>query len=387
MADSDSNVKGVRVRNNSLYLDFHYRSIRHRENLELPPTPKNIKYAAQLLYDVQRACKLKKYDRNDFFKPKDDSPRTNLEDYSNYWLKQIKVQDRTRITYRNSLHHLCKHFGAKDLKAITHKELQAYIDTSSLGAKTITNRIGTLSALFNFAILHDVCLVNPTTKVKLPKKAPAGSTINPFTTTELQKVLAQLMRDGETALHGLVWFMAETGLRPSEAFCLTYRDLNLVQGREYVNVWRSLDVRRETDADYRYKVPKNGKTRKVSLTSAAIAAVESLSVAPVKARNSDDFIFVNPRSGKLWDGSHLNDGTFRVALNRAKVPYRPLRCLRHTFASQLVSQEYHLMYVAKQLGHGSTQVTEAHYAQFMTDADEVMLARRNAAKTVLKLVG
>ncbi len=69
-------------------------------------------------------------------------------------------------------------------------------------------------------------------------------------------------------------------------------------------------------------------------------------------------------------------------LKRCEVPYRPLQCLRHTFASLLVSNDYNLLYVSLELGHSSVKVTQDHYAKYLPDAVNEQRQRRNSQKTL-----
>ncbi len=68
-------------------------------------------------------------------------------------------------------------------------------------------------------------------------------------------------------------------------------------------------MRKKGNSDYRFKKPKNSRTRRVSLVDASIAAVKGSDPVPIEKRDPTAYIFTNPRSGLSWDSSHLNDGT------------------------------------------------------------------------------
>src|SRR5262249_54112463 len=78
-------------------------------------------------------------------------------------------------------------------------------------------------------------------------------------------------------------------------------------------------------------------------------------------RAPDDLMFVR-NDGAAW-GKNFQTKPMRDACGRANVKPIGFHALRHTWASLAVMNGTPLMVVAKNLGHTSTRMVEAHYAR------------------------
>jgi integrase len=378
--------KGVRSRNNNLYLDFYYGGIKIKEFLDKPPTANNIKAAVIQLKDIKDAIRLKVFSYEKFF-GKHNKLSTDLSDFASHWVSAAILNAGTEKSYRSSIRVLEKAFPKSDLQDLTPMKIQLWVKSSTLAPKTIRNHLGVLSAIFNSAKGEGLLGANPVEKVSLPLKKDYADVINPFTKSELIQLI-YLMDAHEPELKNMVIFAVETGLRIGEYTVLRYKDIDVE--KQQVHVCRALDAPKKGDPTMYFKLPKNGKKRMVSLTDAALEAVEATKAYYNGNPKPDDFVFQNSRAKGLhnqcWDSSHLNSGTWRVILKRCGIPYRNLYQLRHTFGSSLVSAGYPLKYVSQQMGHSSVVITEQHYSRFMQEAIDEVLAKRNAdaAKAVKK---
>jgi len=71
---------------------------------------------------------------------------------------------------------------------------------------------------------------------------------------------------------------------------------------------------------------------------------------------------------------------FREVSTIAGLPHFTLYDLRHTFATQLLTEGADLLYVAHQLGHSKPTTTPAYYAHWMPRGDKTHLDRMMAAR-------
>ena len=376
----------IRSQAGRLYLNFSYPvGEPQREALKLDDTPKNRKVAEKLDAQIKLSIKAGSYKRSDFFE--DGSPKTGtILEFSEYWLSVIDVEERTFRNYKSSLKTLNKAFGKYNLKDLKPLMIQAWIKNSNYASKTIRNYLGILSVMYNSAIDNDLALTNPVSKVTLPKKESPEGKIRPFTTNELAAIFKYLF-ENEPELGNLVLFMTETGLRPSECFVLTYADLDLVNNS--VRIYKSMDLPPlgSEPGTLKLKGTKTDKTRHVSLTEYALSAITGSNLKPIE--NREGFIFLNPRTGDLWDSAHINGKLWVKTLKACQIDSRPLYNCRHTFGSSLVSAGLPMKYVSQQLGHSNTAVTEQFYATFMQAATDDLLKVRNSARgaePLLKLV-
>src|SRR5262249_21896507 len=100
---------------------------------------------------------------------------------------------------------------------------------------------------------------------------------------------------------------------------------------------------------------KTGKSRHVELTDEGIALFRELCAG----RPGNALLFTH--DGEQWGKSH-QDLRMAAACERAKIkPAISFHGLRHTWASLAVMAGMPLMVVAKNLGHSSTRMVEAHY--------------------------
>lgn len=374
--------KGVRSRNNNLYLDFYYKGLKIKEFLDKPPTANNVKAAVVLLKDVKDAIRLGVFSYDKFF-GKQSNLSTNFSDFSDRWVSSAILNSGTEKSYRSSIRILEKAFPKVDLQDLTPMKIQLWVKASTLAPKTIRNHLGVLSAIFNSAKGEGLLVANPVEKVSLPLKKDYAQVINPFSQTEMAQLI-YLMEAHEPELMNMVIFAVETGLRIGEYTILRYKDIDVEKAQ--VHVCRALDSKKKGDPTLYFKLPKNNKKRFVSLTDKAIQAVERTKSYYNGNPKPDDYVFQNSRAKGLhnqcWDSSHLNDGTWKVMLKRCGIPYRNLYQLRHTFGSHLISTGRALKYVSQQMGHSSLLITEQHYSVFMQDAVDEVLAQRNAEAAI-----
>jgi integrase len=142
--------------------------------------------------------------------------------------------------------------------------------------------------------------------------------------------------------HHLLWsLLAYSGLRVGEALGLTWADLDLHR--------RLLTVR----------LSKNGRGRVVEIPGCLVRCLTK-ERGPWKGVNTGSPLFPGQASGHL--GTRCVRKAFKTAAQEAGLA-RQLspHCLRHTYASLLVSAGAPLEWVRRQLGHSSIRLTADLY--------------------------
>jgi integrase len=135
------------------------------------------------------------------------------------------------------------------------------------------------------------------------------------------------------------------------------------------------------------KAPKNGKTRKVDLSDAAIAALQShrarLQAELLKKKLDDDdkqpkelseWMFPNSE-GKPHSMTNVRNRIFHRALQKAGLHRRPLHALRHTFATLLLHDGVSPVKVQEMMGHHSITVTVNVYKHRIPSANREAVNR------------
>jgi integrase len=84
-------------------------------------------------------------------------------------------------------------------------------------------------------------------------------------------------------------------------------------------------------------------------------------------------VFLNPATGKAWNGTDSLQKRWYAILEAAGVRLRNPYQTRHTFASTLLSTGHNPMYVAKQMGHTDTTMITRTYGRWLEQDDGVLL--------------
>ena len=206
--------------------------------------------------------------------------------------------------------------------------------------RTIQNCFATFRQTWNLARLRD--LVNkdtPTRKVRIPKID--NRRVRYLTHEEANKLLAELKKRS-TQLYNMSLLALYTGMRASEIFNLTWRNVDLNNG-----------ILTIPDS-------KSGKTRYAYLTEKTKAMLKGLQSNQLK----NEYVFRNRKGKKIKEISKvfrevvktlgLNEG---INDKRQRVVFHTLR---HTYASWLVQAGTDLYTVKELLGHSTIQLTERY---------------------------
>jgi len=115
----------------------------------------------------------------------------------------------------------------------------------------------------------------------------------------------------------------------------------------------------------RMKQPKTkAGERKIKLHENAVLAMK----AQLDIRIDSNFVFHDPKSEKQW----ASDQPFRKrvwipALKAAKVMYRECYQMRHTFASQMLSENCNPVWLANHLGHSDWGMIRKVYGRWIKE--------------------
>lgn len=190
-----------------------------------------------------------------------DPAEITVADYLNQWFDlycRTDLKYSTQVGYLRIIQvHLIPKFGMYKLKAITSAMLQEYAIELKMNGNSKSNLVGILtvfSAALNYAVepMHYLA-ANPMQYVKFPKveKKPRERII---LTLDEWELIRDRFRDTRYYIPLMIGFY--TGLRISEAFGLTWDDIDL--DRKVLSVNKQI-VKRNFGADVRKVVEKKGK--------------------------------------------------------------------------------------------------------------------------------
>lgn len=318
-----------------------------------------------------------------------------LAAYAARWLGLISasVKLRTLETYQSTLRlHLLPVFGGVRVRQLHKGRVKAFL-AQKLAAGLSRNSVriihATLRALLNAAVDDGVILSNPADKLgrslrltSRPKERQ--ETIKAMTQRQLTLFLATARAPRRRFP---VWFtMARTGIRPGEALALQWTDLNFPD-RE-IRVERSL-------SGGRIETPKSGHGRTVDMSQELAVVLRQLQAerrAETLSRGWSEmppWVFCS-KTGTPLDPANLNK-VFKQVLKAAGLPlhFTP-HCLRHTYASLLLQMGVSPVYVQRQLGHTSIQITVDTYGKWLPMGNKAVVDRldeANGSKMVADTTG
>lgn len=263
------------------------------------------------------------------------------------WVKKIapniKVCEINRITYQEILNKYAE-THEKQSTMDFHHQLKASI----------------LDAVDEGLIDHD-----PTRKAIIKGKTPKDKKEKYLNQFELQKLISDLDLKGEINNDWLIYLIAKTGLRFSEALAVTPDDFDF--SHQTLNIEKTWNYKENGG----FEPTKNKSSeRKVQLDWQTVIQFSEL----IKNIDNDKPIFVE---NKIYN-STINDILRRHCLN-VDIPVITIHGLRHTHASLLLYAGVSIASVAHRLGHASMSTTQKTYLHIIqelenTDIDKIMRA-------------
>lgn len=257
---------------------------------------------------------------------------------------------------------LVPQWGDRRIGAVMPSELRDWIGGLDLTLKRLRNMLLPLRAVFDEAVQDEVIKTNPLKLINLRKlvavdKRDSAYEPNPYTMAELMVLLARLPEPERWCFQ--LW--AFTGMRSGELIGLRWPRVDLVA--------KTLRITETTtDGEDKERAKTKSGIRTIPLLPAAVEALEAMrkftqlggdrvTVNPRGRR--DDHAWDNNKFGSVWQRAHRGTG----------IPQRNPYQLRHTFASQLLSQGENPAYIAKLLGHKTIEMVTRNYGRWVAEGE------------------
>lgn len=263
------------------------------------------------------------------------------------WLKKLapdlKVGEVNRISYQEILNKYAENHERQSTMDFHHQLKAAILD----------------------AVDEGLISKDPTRKAIIKGKAPKDKKVKYLNQFELQKLISDLNLKNEINFDWLIYLVAKTGLRFSEALAITPKDFDFP--RQILNVDKTWNYKENGG----FEPTKNKSSeRKIQLDWQTAIQFSEL----IKEIDDDKPIFINK---KVYN-STIND-ILKRHCNNVGIAGISIHGLRHTHASILLYAGVSIASVAHRLGHASmatTQKTYLHIIQELenTDIDKIMRA-------------
>jgi integrase len=157
------------------------------------------------------------------------------------------------------------------------------------------------------------------------------------------------------------------GLRRGEILALRWRHVEMGDNRRMLAIMESVE---QTKDGIRYKSPKSGKARTVSLSSTVIAELKAH-----RARQAEEQLKLGIRPDEdgfvvaQFDGSPLQPRSltheWMRLIQKTELPRIRFHDLRHTHASQMLAAGVHPKVARERLGHSTIGITLDLYSHVM----------------------
>jgi integrase len=382
-------MPSVRARTDTgqLFLDFRWGGRRCREQTTLEDTPANRKRLEKVLAKIGTAIAAGTFDYGTFFpgsvpsqpmadrnlpvqqrvapgqrtiRPAAPSPLApTFRDFASQWLAVRRVEWRhshlrTQVSTIDG--RLLPHFGDRPIDQITRQDILTFRAAladepgRAAGRKLSNKRINLIMTPLR-QIMADASeqlgIVSPVTNIR-PLKL-RRTDVHPFSLDEVRLILKTARVDFRPYLTVRMF----TAMRSGEVDGLKWN---------YVDFDRRQILIRETLVAGRTEYTKtDGSQREISMNAQVYAA---LRIQEMATRMHSEYVFCN-REGKPLDNKNFTDRTWYPLLRHLNLQKRRPYQMRHTAATLWLAAGESPEWIARQLGHTTTEMLFKVYSRFV----------------------
>ncbi len=287
------------------------------------------------------------------------------------------VYERKMAAFKN---YVVPYFGKTKIIAIKPMDIQDW-QNRLLTTLTPSSAQKYRSIFYNIlqdAFINEIIVKNPMQLVKAPKQKPKKNTlfgekedVMPFNNAEIKLIL----EDKQLFEHNKNFYklMLFTGIRPGEAVALRWQDI--LFDKKQIKIMQTRVAGKDG-------TPKTmSSMRYVDILPQTLEVLQSQQ----KLTGDKEYIFYT-RSGKRYFSHDTLAASFKRLLTRNKIKERVLYNLRHTFASQMISQGVDIVWVSKTLGHKDVSITLSTYTKFIQEDEATRFQKLEKFGTIFDIL-
>ena len=395
----------TRKETGKLVIDFTHHGVRCREQTALQDGPQNRKRVQGLVDKINMAQKAGAFVYRDFFPDSalasrfdpvvtkvtalatPEPPATPLfGSFANQWVDEHSIEwrrshIRSLVSTLNS--RLIPHFGSRAIGGITKSDILAFRaalaklpgrgDKEGLSPKRINEIIGLLRQILNEGA-ERYQFTSPSLNIKTLRLRKTD--VDPFSLIDVQRILATVRPDYKN--YFTVRFFS--GMRTGEVHGLKWK---------YLDFERRLIRVRETYVLGEDEYTKtDGSQRDIQMSQPVADALHSQFQA---TGTVSDYVFCNLQ-GQPLDNKNFSDRIWYPLLRHLDLQKRRPYQMRHTAATLWLAAGEAPEWIARQLGHTSTEMLFRVYSRYVPNltrqdgsAMERLLASQLATGALAKL--
>ncbi|QEL66534.1 integrase [Oryzomicrobium terrae] len=375
----------VRKETGCLIIDFYYQGIRCREQTALPDTATNRKRLGKVLERLEQEIASGTFNYRQFFPTSKNAqkfdavtpqvspvistpvqvlqpakpPTPLFKDFAEVWFgeKSVEWRNSHQKTIRDDLDkRLIPRFGEMEVGCITKADILAFrADLAKVQARgkqqTLSNpRINKILNPLRQILCEAADRFDFRTPFQNIKQLKVKRTdVDPFSLEEVKRIIDTVRADFRD--YFIVRFF--TGMRTGEVHGLKWK---------YVDFDRRLILVRETVVDGEESYTKtDGSQREIQMSQMVF---EALRRQQAGTRKLSELVFCN-REGKALDYKNVTKRVWKPLLRHLGLKdRRPYQC-RHTAATLWLGAGENPEWIARQLGHTTTEMLFRVYSRYV----------------------
>ncbi len=398
----------VRPENNALFMDFKHQGRRLREQTTMPDTPANRKRLQKALDRIETEIALGSFDyAKTFGKALPSTKSTDSKElapagspnssrvgstpmfrvFADQWFAEVEVTWRRsyRVTQKGALDkYLCPFFGDKEVGHINKADVLAF--RASLAKVATRKGQGTLSNRRVNAVMKPLRQILSEAADRFeftsafrnikPLKMKR-SDVQPFTLDEVELILNAARPDYRNYFN--VRFF--TGMRTGEVHGLKWKYVDFE--RRLILVRESLVLNEDDD------LKTDGSVRDIHMSQVVYEALKAQYQA---AKEFSGYVFCN-KTGQPINNQNFLNRVWNPLLRHLGLEHRRAYQMRHTAATLWLASGEAPEWIARQLGHTSTEMLFRVYSRYVPNltrqdgsAMERLLASRLSSRVLLPFV-
>jgi len=368
----------IRARDGKLIFDFIFKGVRCRETTKLRDNSRDKKMAEEILIRIEAEILLGQFKYEKYF-PKSKKlylfqERTNFssggdmlyEEFYELWFAENLGPWRpaTKVSVQGFMDkYILPCFGNIPLNKVTKSDLLLFrnslINTIGRDNKKIgSNHINKIMMKCKVVLVEAACrfdFPDPSRNIKPLKKE--RTEVLPLTLAEVKLFLSSIRIDFKT--YFVVRFF--TGVRSSEVNGLIWDDFDIDKGV----LW----IRRALVEDEMISPKTAGSYRMIQLSAMVIEVLKQHKFT-TKHDKAEDNIFLKP-NGCYLRSDYIGRYVWHPLLRLLKLKSRAMYQTRHTAASIWLASGESPEWIARQLGHTSTEMLFRTYSRFVPNMTKI----------------
>jgi len=377
----------VRPDTNKCYFDFQYLGQRYREYSALNGTKLNIEKMKKVAKRMDAEIELGTFDFGSHFPMSTNLLRVRLSEkereknaenlarirqgltdqiptfreFTKTWFEENEPRwRRSTKRFNTSLlgKHLLPEFGSKLVSDITREDLITFRTKltkvkSRNGINTLSNRTVNSVMTVLKTVMDEAAYRFQISKVteRIQKLRIAKTKVQPFTLKEVSQIIETIHEDYRDYI--TVRFF--TGMRPSELHALTWEKIDFARREIFVDVTLNVGDMEEDDT-------KNEFSERVIDMNPLV--YEALMRQKAQFGRLSSYVFCNSSGGPV-DTKNFQSRIWNVALDTLGLMRRRPYQTRHTAATLWLSSGENPEWIARQMGHSSTQMLFTTYSRWV----------------------